>query len=58
MGLLHESSANQHKLSANQQTCRIILLLVVLLGTGMVIGDGVLTPAMSGEFFFLLFDCN
>lgn len=29
------------------QTSRIILLLVALLGTSMVIGDGVLTPSMS-----------
>ncbi|KAK9274588.1 hypothetical protein L1049_021837 [Liquidambar formosana] len=29
------------------QSSRIVLLLVVLLGTGMVIGDGILTPTMS-----------
>ncbi|KAJ0980781.1 hypothetical protein J5N97_009036 [Dioscorea zingiberensis] len=29
------------------QSSRIVLLLVVLLGTSMVIGDGVLTPTMS-----------
>ncbi|XP_068656010.1 probable potassium transporter 13 [Aristolochia californica] len=29
------------------RSSRIVLLLVVLLGTSMVIGDGVLTPAMS-----------
>ena len=33
---------------------QIVLLLVVLLGTGMVIGDGVLTPSMSGNFFVLI----
>lgn len=27
---------------------RIVLLLLVLLGTSMVIGDGILTPSMSG----------
>lgn len=27
---------------------RLFLLLVVLLGTSMVIGDGILTPTMSG----------
>lgn len=32
---------------------RILLLLVVLLGTSMVIGDGILTPAMSGMISFL-----
>lgn len=31
-----------------------ILLFLVLLGTCMVIGDGILTPAMSGIFAF---DC-
>lgn len=30
------------------QSSRIVLLLVVLLGTSMVIGDGILTPTMSG----------
>lgn len=30
------------------RSSRIVLLLVVLLGTSMVIGDGVLTPSMSG----------
>lgn len=32
---------------------RLILLVVVLLGTSMVIGDGVLTPSMSGNISFL-----
>ncbi|KAJ6919079.1 hypothetical protein NC651_013129 [Populus alba x Populus x berolinensis] len=32
----------------NKHRCsRVVLLLVVLLGTSMVIGDGILTPAMS-----------
>lgn len=30
------------------RSSRIALLLVVLLGTSMVIGDGILTPTMSG----------
>lgn len=30
------------------KSSRIVLLLVVLLGTSMVIGDGILTPSMSG----------
>lgn len=30
------------------QSSRVVLLLVVLLGTSMVIGDGILTPTMSG----------
>lgn len=32
------------------RSSRVVLLLVVLLGTSMVIGDGILTPAMSGIF--------
>lgn len=32
---------------------RLLLLLVVLLGTSMVIGDGILTPSMSGIISFL-----
>ncbi|XP_059666685.1 probable potassium transporter 13 [Cornus florida] len=32
---------------AKHQSSRIVLLLVVLLGTSMVIGDGILTPTMS-----------
>lgn len=36
---------------------QIVLFLFVLLGTGMVIGDGVLTPSMSGNFFFKIFYC-
>ncbi|RRT45653.1 hypothetical protein B296_00054975 [Ensete ventricosum] len=31
------------------QSSRLVLLLFVLLGTSMVIGDGVLTPTMSGK---------
>ena len=33
---------------------RTVLLLVVLLGTCMLIGDGVLTPTISGENFFFV----
>lgn len=32
----------------------IALLVVVMLGTCMVIGDGVLTPAISGKFIFAM----
>lgn len=31
-----------------RKNLRTVLLLIVLLGAGMVIGDGVVTPAMSG----------
>lgn len=30
------------------QSFRVLLLLFVLMGTSMVVGDGVLTPTMSG----------
>jgi KUP system potassium uptake protein len=29
---------------------RVVLLLIVLCGASMVIGDGVLTPAISGGY--------
>ena len=34
------------------QSSRILLLLFVLMGTSMVVGDGVLTPTMSGIILF------
>lgn len=34
---------------------KTLLLLLVLMGTSMIIGDGILTPAMSGESDFLLY---
>lgn len=37
----------------NHHNSRVLLLLVVLLGTSMVIGDGILTPSMSGIVSFL-----
>lgn len=42
MSLLIKEFFEKHKSS------RIVLLLVVFLGTGMIIGDGILTPTMSG----------
>lgn len=36
------------KILEKHQKLRTVLLIVVLLGTCMVIGDGVLTPAISG----------
>jgi KUP system potassium uptake protein len=36
---------------------RVVLLLFVLMGTSMVIGDGVLTPTMSGDDQNLLISC-
>lgn len=31
-------------------TAKVVLFLVTILGTSMVIGDGVLTPCISGKF--------
>ena len=36
------------------QSSRVVLLLVVLLGTSMVIGDGILTPTMSGMSCYII----
>lgn len=33
----------------NNKTAKIVLFLVTILGTSMVIGDGVLTPCISGQ---------
>ena len=46
---------NRHKLwNLLSVNIRTVLLLVVLLGTCMLIGDGVLTPTISGENFFFV----
>lgn len=37
-----------------RKSSRIVLLLVVFLGTGMVIGDGILTPTMSGMISIMI----
>lgn len=33
---------------------KTLLLLLVLMGTSMIIGDGILTPAISGTVFHVL----
>lgn len=38
----------------NSRAAKIFLLFATMLGTSMVIGDGVLTPSISGNFFFFL----
>ena len=38
----------------NHKLAQQVLLLVVMLGTCMLIGDGVLTPAISGEKLLFL----
>lgn len=37
---------------------KTLLLLLVLMGTSMIIGDGILTPAMSGESDLYSICCN
>jgi hypothetical protein len=39
----------------SSQFAKFFLLLATMLGTSMVIGDGVLTPCISGAFNYLLF---
>jgi len=43
----NEKSYLQKKLEGSY-VLQKVLLLIVLLGTSMVIGDGILTPAISG----------
>jgi len=38
----------------SSQFAKFFLLLATMLGTAMVIGDGVLTPCISGVFNYLL----
>lgn len=38
-----------------RSSLKILLLLLVLMGTSMIIGDGVLTPAISGSYTYYSF---
>lgn len=40
------------------KSSRIVLLLLVLLGTSMVVGDGILTPTMSGMSYSSIYVCT
>ena len=42
----------------NSQFAKFFLLFATMLGTSMVIGDGVLTPCMSGMLIFHMLRCN
>ena len=42
----------------NSQFAMFFLLFATMLGTSMVIGDGVLTPCMSGMLIFHMLRCN
>jgi len=58
-----ELPSSRHELIASRvksklessQFAKFFLLLATMLGTSMVIGDGVLTPCISGAFNYLLF---
>ncbi|RZR94331.1 hypothetical protein BHM03_00023016 [Ensete ventricosum] len=43
------------RLLEKHQVLQRLLLILALIGTSMVIGDGVLTPAISGHIFFFFF---
>ncbi|KAL3637049.1 Potassium transporter 5 [Castilleja foliolosa] len=47
VALLHRSQKIKEKLE-NSKTAKLLLFLSTILGTSMVIGDGVLTPCISG----------
>jgi KUP system potassium uptake protein len=57
-----ELPSSRHELIASRvksklessQFAKFFLLLATMLGTAMVIGDGVLTPCISGVFNYLL----
>lgn len=53
-GRLKMASCLKSKLE-NSTAAKIFLLFATMLGTSMVIGDGVLTPSISGNFFFFPF---
>lgn len=53
-GRLKMASCLKSKLE-NSTAAKIFLLFATMLGTSMVIGDGVLTPSISGNFFFSFF---
>jgi KUP system potassium uptake protein len=58
--VLHEGTENKSRLGnffERSIAARRALLFIAMLGTCMLIGDGILTPAISGfsSFFFLFF---
>lgn len=46
------ASSSLKRFLEKHKKSRTALILVVLLGASMVIGDGVITPAISGKFYF------
>lgn len=44
-----ERALNVKETLERRSTVKTLLLLLVLMGTSMVIGDGILTPAISGR---------
>lgn len=47
-----ERALNIKETLERRSSLKTLLLLLVLLGTSMIIGDGILTPAMSGKNTF------
>lgn len=43
-----------HEFFENNSTVQTIITFLVLLGTCMVIGDGALTPAISGTYIYTI----
>lgn len=41
----------------NSRSAKMFLLFATMLGTSMVMGDGVLTPSISGDQLFFFFLC-
>lgn len=50
----NKNSSKLKTLLERHKRLHTALLILVLLGTCMVIGDGLLTPAISGKLFFFL----
>lgn len=49
-----ERSLNIKEVLERKSSLKTLVLLFVLMGTSMIIGDGILTPAISGIVFFSL----
>lgn len=49
----HSHAAKTKRWLEKHSSSKIVLLVLVLVGSSMVIGDGILTPAISGIFVSL-----
>jgi len=50
----HSRQKIKHKLE-NSKFAQLFLFIVTITATAMVIGDGILTPSISGEILLLLY---